>query len=55
MCLIVASLFLLYGSWVTALIFSPAVQQEHKELEANKAKLQDNITRQAELSLAMYQ
>lgn len=54
MCLIVASLFLLYGSWVTALIFSPAVQQEHKELEANKAELQDNVARQAELSLEMY-
>ena len=54
MCLIVASLFLLYGSWVTALIFSPAVQQGHKELEANKAELQDNVARQAELSLEMY-
>lgn len=54
MCLIVAGLFLLYGSWVTALIFSPAVQQEHKELEANKAELQDNVARQAELSLEMY-
>lgn len=54
MCLIVASLFLLYGSWVTALIFSPAVQQEHKELEANKAELQDNVARQAELCLEMY-
>lgn len=54
MCLIVASLFLLYGSWVTALIFSPAVQQEHKELEANKAELQDNVARQAELNLEMY-
>lgn len=54
MCLIVASLFLLYGFWVTALIFSPAVQQEHKELEANKAELQDNVARQAELSLEMY-
>lgn len=54
MCLIVASLFLLYGSWVTALIFSPAVQQEHKELEENKAELQDNVARQAELSLEMY-
>nr|DAQ73219.1 MAG TPA: coat polyprotein [Caudoviricetes sp.] len=54
MCLIVASLFLLYGSWVASLIFSPALQQQHKELEANKAELQDNAARQAELSLEMY-
>ena len=54
MCLIVASLFLLYGSWVAALFFSPPLQQNHKELEENKVELQNNIARQAELSLEMY-
>ncbi len=54
MCLIVASLFLLYGSWVASLIFSPALQQQHKELEQSKVELQNNLGRQAELSLEMY-
>ena len=54
MCLIVASLFLLYGSWIASLIFSPALQQQHKELEQSKVELQNNLGRQAELSLEMY-
>ena len=54
-CLAVLSLFLLYGSWVVKEIYSPERKQSLRDLEQSKVELQNNIGRQAELSLEMYQ
>ena len=54
-CLAVLSLFLLYGSWVVKEIYSPEKKQSLRDLEQSKVELQNNLGRQAELSLEMYQ
>lgn len=53
-CLAVLSLFLLYGSWVIKEIYSPEKKQSLRDLEQSKVELQNNVARQAELSLEMY-
>ena len=54
-CLAVVSLFLLYGSWVVKEIYSPEKKLGLRDLEQSKVELQNNLGRQAELSLEMYQ
>lgn len=54
-CLAVLSLFLLYGSWVMKEIYSPEKKQSLRDLEQSRVELQNNLGRQAELSLEMYQ
>lgn len=53
-CLAVVSLFLLYGSWVVKEIYSPEKKQCLRDLEQSRIELQNNLGRQAELSLEMY-